>query len=86
MAKLREVQVCGCRVFDNLEEACSDYLHCLANDIDREKLNFAVELDDGTVKHITFRETEDGVEVYGDFEGMPDALEWAQKYVKEHHQ
>lgn len=79
MAQVRELQVCGGHIYNKLYEACQDYIGCVDSGIDREKLNFAVELDDFTVKHITFRETGDGLEVYGDFEGMPDALEWAQR-------
>ena len=82
MAKVKEVQVCGGHLYDNLYDACRDYIKCIKGGIDREKLNFAVELDDGTTKHITFRETDGGIEVYGDFEGMPDALEWAQELLK----
>ena len=79
MAKGKEIQVCGMSLYDNLYDACRDYIKAVKTGTDREKLNFAVELDDGTTKHITFRETDNGIEVYGDFEGMPNMLEWAQR-------
>ena len=55
MAKVKEVQICGGRVTEELYFACAEYIKCVDEGIDREKLNFAVELDDGTTKHITFR-------------------------------
>jgi len=79
MAKVKEIQVCGGHLYDNLLGAFSDYLRCLADGVDREKVNFSVVLDDGKVNHITFRQEDDGIHVYGDFEGMPNALEWAQR-------
>jgi len=83
MAKAEEIQVCGLDLYDRLYHACQDYIRRVDEGIDREKLNFAVKLDDGSTKHITFRETADGIEVYGDFEGMPDMLEWAKRSVDE---
>jgi len=79
MAEIEEIQVCGGHVHQHLYSVCLDYIACVDGKIDREKINFAVALDDGSVKHITFRETDDGVQVYGDFEGMPNALEWAKR-------
>jgi hypothetical protein len=79
MAKVKEIQVCGGRITTMLSDACLNYIEDIAQGTDRAKLNFSIVLDDGTTKHITFRQEDDGIHVYGDFEGMPDALEWANR-------
>lgn len=79
MAKVREIQVCGTRTTTRLSDACLGYLEEVTEGTDREKLNFSITLDDGTTKHITFRQENDGIHVYGDFEGMPNFLEWSRK-------
>lgn len=86
MAKVSEIQICGGKVVKpylngTLADACLNYIEAIAQGIDRQKLNFSVTLDDGTTKHITFRQEDDGIHVYGDFEGMPDALEWAKRIM-----
>ena len=78
MAKLNSIQVCGVRLFDNLYDACRNYILTVEEGIDREKLNFSIQLANGQTKHITIRQEENGVIAYGDFEGLPNALEWAQ--------
>ena len=79
VATVSEIQVCGGRLFNNLEEACRDYLQCLAEGIDREKLNFSIALPNGELKHITIRQEEKRVVAYGDFEGLPSFLEYARE-------
>jgi phosphosulfolactate synthase (CoM biosynthesis protein A) len=79
MARVQEIQVCGGGITDRLYNACSEYIRQVNNDIDRQKLNFTVVLDNGETKHITFRQMEDGIHVYGDFEFMPNALEWTMR-------
>ena len=81
MAKVKEIQVCGGKFFDHLYYACVDYIKCRNEGVDREKLNFTVTLDSGETKHITFRQEDDGVHVYGDFEGMPNFLQWSQRVL-----
>ena len=78
VARVKEIQVCGIRTFTNIVDACDDYLNCLEQGTDREKMNFLVELPDGQVKHITFRQEDDGIVAYGDFEGLPSFLDYAQ--------
>lgn len=79
MAKVEEIQVCGGDTATTLIDACLVYIQAVDQDTDREKLNFSIILDDGTTKHITFRQENDGIHVYGDFEGMPNFLEWSRK-------
>lgn len=82
-ATVRGIQVCGGRIFDNLEEACRDYLQCLEEGIDREKLNFTIVLPDNEIKYITIRQEENKVVAYGDFNGLPSALDYAREVTKD---
>lgn len=81
VARVKEIQVCGGRLFTMLSDACLDYIECISQGIDREKMNFSVILPDGQVKHITFRQEDDGIVVYGDFEGLPSMLDWAKNVI-----
>ena len=81
MAMVKEIQVCGGHLFQSLGDACVDYLQCVASGVDRQKLNFSVLLDNGKTKHITFRQEDDGIHVYGDFASMPDAYQWAKRVL-----
>lgn len=76
MAKVREMQVCGSKVFKDLESACLDYVNCSINEVDGLKLHFSIEMDDGTTKTIIFRQEDDCIHVYGNFEGMLNYQEW----------
>lgn len=78
IARVKEIQVCGGRLFTMLSDACLEYVQCIAQGIDREKINFSVVLPDGQTKHITFRQEGDGIVVYGDFEGLPSILDYAK--------
>lgn len=78
MAKVEEIQVCGGKICHDLAAACSEYLECIAKGTDREKLHFDIVLSNGITKSITIRQEESEVVAYGDFDGLPDALEWAQ--------
>ena len=78
MAMVKEIQVCGRKVHEMLSEACLDYLECIANGTDREKISFVVILANGETKHITIRQEDNRVVAYGDFDGLPNALEYAQ--------
>ncbi len=79
MAKVKEIQICGGPLAITLEAACYEYLRQLRQDTDREKLAFSIVLDTGETKHITFRQMDDGIHVYGDFEGMPNFLDWSKQ-------
>lgn len=86
MAKVKEIQICGGRITTplsggTLADACLNYIEALSQGVDREKINFTITLDDNTTKSITFRQEDDGIHVYGDFEGMPDAFEWSKRIM-----
>ena len=78
MATVKEIQVCGGKIHTFLSTACLDYLECLARGTDREKMNFAITQANGEVKHITIRQEDDRIVAYGDFEGLPNAIDYAQ--------
>lgn len=65
---------------DNLLDSFIEYMNCWQSGNTREKINFAILLDDGSTKHITLRPEDNCIEVYGDFEGMPNFLEWAERF------
>ncbi len=77
MATVREIQVDGGKVVQTLEEACIEYLARL-EETDRKKLHFCIILASGKIRGITVRQEGDRVIAYGDFEGLPNALEEAQ--------
>ena len=84
VATVKEIQVCGGRIFHKmLSDACLEYIQCIVNGTDREKIAFVVTLPDGQVKCITFRQEDDGIVAYGDFEGLPSMLDYAKTVVKE---
>lgn len=74
-----QIQVCGGKLCPTLETACQEYLECLMNDVDREKISFTIVLGKGQTKHITIRQESNRVVAYGDFEGLPNFLEYAQQ-------
>lgn len=78
-ATVKEIQVCGGRLFATLEGACREYLDCLDQNIDREKLHFTVIMPDKSVKGITIRQEADGLVAYGDFDGLPNMLDYARE-------
>ena len=83
VATVKEIQVCGGRIFRMLSDACLEYIQCIAQETDREKIAFVVKLPNGQIKCITFRQEDDGIVVYGDFEGLPSMLDYAKTVEKE---
>ena len=79
MTKVKEIKICGDIVSNRLYNACREYVGAIKLGTDKPELNFTIQLDNGEVKHITFRQMDDGIQVYGDFTGMPNALEWAKR-------
>jgi len=83
MAKVKEIQVCGNRIATMLSDACLDYLQDITEGTDRPKLHFTIILDNGISKAITFRQEDTGIEVYGDFLGLPSFLDYAKRILHE---
>lgn len=80
MVKVVEIQVGGVWVCHTLEEAVKEYQRML-NEVEgyRAKINFTIELPDGQVKSITIRDDDEETIAYGDFEGLPSFLDWANE-------
>lgn len=79
MAKVKEIQVCGGTIHTSLYEACKEYIKSIDEGwTEKEKLHFTIILSSGKVKCITIRQEGDGMVAYGDFEGLPNFLDWAQ--------
>jgi hypothetical protein len=82
-AIVKEIQVGGYEVAHSLEVACGKYLDMLYSGRPyRSKMIFVIELPNGETKQITIRDEDDEMVAYGDFEGLPDFLEYA-KIVEE---
>lgn len=77
IAKVIEIQIGGGTLTKSLEEACYLYVQEMP---ERTKICFVVELPNGEHKQITIRDEDDQTVAYGDFEGLPNAIEYA-KYV-----
>jgi len=76
-AKVLEIQVGGGRIFKTLLDACLEYPNC-----ERSKMHFYIELPDGSRRAITIRDEDEEVVAYGDFEGLPSALDYAREIQK----
>ena len=79
IAIVKEIQVGGLDVCNNLEKACSYLLDQIAVGNSRVKLNFTVKLPSGEIKSITIRDEDNETVAYGDFEGLPSMLDYARE-------
>lgn len=77
-AVVTEIQVCGGRVVTTLYDACLEYIGRVSDGVSRKKLNFDILLPDGSRKHITIRQEDGELVAYGNFEGLPSMLDYAQ--------
>ena len=73
-AVVKEIQVGGYHTCHSLRDACEEYLDPACT---RSKMLFAIELPSGEVKQITIRDEDGEVVAYGDFDGLPDFLEYS---------
>jgi len=71
-----EIQVGGVKTCKTLEQACHTYLALLKEGVP-DKIHFYIQLCNSQTACITFRQEGDKVYVYGDFKGLPDALDYA---------
>ena len=78
-AVVKSIQVGGFHNCHSLEEACRYYTNC--GDLEREKIIFVIELPDGTLKQITIRDEVNETVAYGDFEGLPSMLQYAEEIL-----
>jgi len=83
-AKVIEIQVGGWATKKNLEEACREYVRMIEKDENyRSKIIFVIELPSGELKQITIRDEDEETVAYGDFEGLPSALDYARELYPE---
>lgn len=79
-AIVRDIQVGGGQICGSLEEACREYMGMIEeHSMARTKINFAIELPNNKIKHITIRDVDGETIAYGDFEGLPSMLDWARE-------
>ena len=79
-AIVKEIQVGGVTIVNSLFLACHQYA---CEDPPRPKINFTIELPDGEIKAITIRDEGDETVAYGDFEGLPSMLDYAENLRQE---
>jgi len=87
-AVVKEIQVGGYRNCHSLEEAAREYIKCINlwhhNVVmPRTKIHFDIELPNGETKYITIRDEDGETVAYGDFEGLPGALDYAKEVENE---
>ena len=84
-AIVKEIQVGGYVTCESLEEACNAYVGMLRKPgfAPRTKIHFTIELPNGKTKTITIRDEDTQTVAYGDFEGLPDFLEYAKEVMGE---
>jgi len=82
MAKVIEIQVCGGRITTGLLDMCSAYIQNVEEGTDSPKLHFTIMMDDNTVRHITFRQEDESIVGYGNFEGLPSFLDYTKAIQK----
>lgn len=75
-----DIQVGGYLQAKSLEQACARLIN---NEGSRTKINFAIKLPNGEVKTITIRDEDDETVAYGDFDGLPSMLDYAQALHEE---
>jgi len=83
-AVVKEIQVGGYKCVHSLWEACKAYCTMIeTEEIHRDKLIFFIKLPNGEIKQITIRDADNETVAYGDFEGLPDFLDYAKEVCKE---
>jgi DNA invertase Pin-like site-specific DNA recombinase len=78
-AVVNEIQVNGGVIVHSLEEAITEY----HKNHDSFKLHFLITLPNGETKSITIRQEQSLTVAYGDFEGLPNFIEYSQDVVKQ---
>jgi len=77
-AIVKEIQVGGYKCVNSLKEACEKYTEMVKSSGEyRAKIIFVIELPNGETKQITIRDEDNQTVAYGDFEGIPDFLEYS---------
>jgi len=81
-AVVKEIQVGGGRTYKSLEEACREYVDMIStNSGYYAKINFTIKLPNGQIKSITIRDEDNETVAYGDFDGLPNFLDYSKEVV-----
>ncbi len=81
-AMIVEIQVGGGKLVHSLTLAAREYVEMMkSTDGYRAKINFTIKLPNGEIKSITIRDEDDETVAYGNFDGLPNALDYAQEVV-----
>ena len=80
-AIVREIQVGGFHTCHSLEDMCEEYLDMIRHPAHRSKVIFVIELPNKEVKQITIRDEDTETVAYGNFEGLPDMLDYAKEVL-----
>ena len=86
-AVVTEIQVGGGRIVPSLYEACKEYMNMIAISGEEgfpssNKIHFDIKLPNGETKYITIRDEDGGTIAYGNFEGLPSMLDYAQEVIE----
>ena len=85
-AIVKEIQVCGGNIHKSLLMACKEFAVNEWPELP-QKICFVIKLSSGETKQITIREEDQEkdriVLAYGDFEGLPSFLEYAEGLKRE---
>ena len=83
-AVVREIQIGGLTVVNTPQ--FSDLVKAFdwdSTEIIPMKVAFTITLPNGRTKHLTIRQETDCMIVYGDFDGLPSFLDYAQSVIQE---
>jgi len=81
-ASVTQIQVRGLFIHSSLEDACRDYVDMVAlYTSPRIKIHFSIRLPNGETRSITIQDEDGGTVAYGDFEGLPGFLDYAQEEI-----
>lgn len=74
-ATVEFIQIGGRYIIRSLRDMCNLYTQLdQKGALDRDKIHFCIRLPDGSHKHITVRQQDNGVIAYGDFDGLPSLM------------
>ena len=79
-AIVTEIQVGGGTICHSLEKACITFKGMVdAQECPRTKIRFGILLPNGQGKTITIRDEDGQTVAYGDFDGLPNFLDYAEE-------
>jgi len=80
-AIVKEIQIAGGHISHDLIDACEELIDVNEHYDAPLKLHFTIVLPNKEIKSITIRQEGDEIVAYGDFDGLPDFLEYAEGVV-----